>query len=219
MKIALFVKKNKPTVDDVIEYSRKHFDSVKIYQGTTKDTFPTQALDESSDILISYLSSWIIPGSLLSKTKLWNINFHPGPPEYPGIGCFNFAIYNNERTYGVTSHLMCEKVDSGKIIGVKKFPLSKSDSVYTLSLKSYKHMLSLFFKVMDFILKKNKLPNCNETWKRRAYTRKGLEALCKIRPNMAKREIKRRIKATTYPDMPGAYMDISGYRFQYDSSR
>lgn len=219
MKIALFTKKNKPTVKKVIEYLRTHSDDFALYEGIRGDTFPQETDSFSPDILISYISPWIIPKEVLDKTRLSNINFHPGPPDYPGIGCFNFAIYNNERNYGVTAHLMEEKVDRGRIIGIKKFHLSESDSVYSLSVKSYEHMLSLFYEVMDFVIKNKAFPICNETWKVKPYTRKELEDLCKIQPTMQKEEIERRIKATTYPHMPCAYVELFNHRFEYNPNR
>lgn len=219
MKINLFTKLDKPTVNEVINYLKKHFNEVTIYQGDRESPFPAKAFKEFPDILISYLSAWIIPKEILDRTKLWNINFHPGPPEYPGIGCFNFAIYNKEKGYGVTAHLMNEKVDSGKIIAVKRFPLLETDSVYSLSIKCYEHMFSLFSEVIDLILREKKLPDCDEVWKRKPYTRKELEELCKISSNMTEEEIARRIRATTYPNMPGAYVDIFGYTFEYNPNR
>lgn len=219
MKVTLFTKADKPTVKKTIGYLKKHFNNVTIYQGKIGSPLPEDAFNGSPDILISYLSAWVIPREVLKRTKLWNINFHPAPPEYPGIGCFNLAIYNRERTYGVTAHLMCEKVDRGKIVAIKRFPLLETDSVYSLSLKCYEYMFSLFTEVMDLILRENKLPDCNEVWKRRPFTRKELEELCKISPNMSKEEIERRIKATTYPNMPGAYIDIFGYTFEYNPNR
>lgn len=219
MKIALFTKEHKPTVKEVTEYLKKHFKEIAIFKGKGGDPFPTEAFEVSSDILISYLSPWILPGKILDRTKFWNINFHPGPPEYPGIGCFNFAIYNSEKFYGVTTHLMDKKVDTGKIIAIKKFPLLKSDSVYSLSIKSYEHMLILFFEVMDLILAKNILPNCNEFWKRKPYTCRELEELCRIDSHMTKQEVKKRIKASTYPNMPGGYIKIYDYIFEYNPER
>ena len=91
MKIILFGKNNKPGIKEVIEYLNIHFKEVKIFLGERKDEFPTEAEHNTSDILISYMSPWIIPEEILNKTKLWNINFHPGPPNYSGIGCINFA--------------------------------------------------------------------------------------------------------------------------------
>jgi len=219
LKAVLFVKKNKPTIASVIKYLHNNCEEFILYEGERCNDLPKEAYRSSQDILISYISPWIIPGSILNKTKLWNINFHPGPPEYPGIGCLNFAIYNEEEIYGVTAHLMEEKVDRGRIIGVKRFLLLESDSVIDLSVKSYEAMLSLFFEVMDFVLKKNSLPVCNEAWKRKPYTRKELEELCRIKPDMSEEEVKRRLKATTYPNMPGAYLELFGYRFEYNVDR
>ncbi|MFH1282643.1 MAG: formyltransferase family protein [bacterium] len=219
MKAILFIKKDKPTAREVVEYLHTHFRELVVCQGKRGDKFPKDALKGCPDILISYLSPWIIPDNVLNKTRLWNINFHPGPPRYPGIGCFNFAIYNKEMFYGVTAHLMNEKVDDGRIIAVKRFALLESESVYSLSIKSYECMLSLFFEVMNFILKDNKLPECSEAWKRKPYTRKELEELCKIDNDMIKQEIEKRIRATLYPNMPGAYIDMFDFRFEYNPNR
>ncbi len=219
MKVVLFGKNNKPGIKEVIEYLKIHFKEVKIFLGERKGEFPTEAKRIFSDILISYMSPWIIPEEILSNTKLWNINFHPGPPNYPGIGCTNFALYNGEKIYGVTAHLMEEKVDSGKIIGVKRFPILETDTVYSLTLKSYGFMLSLFFEIIDYIIKNNKLPECNEKWTRAPYTRKELEELCVITPNMSEEEVKRRIKATQFPGMPGAYIKLYNYKFEYNEKR
>lgn len=219
MRGVLFAKRNKPTVREVIEYLNAHLEDLTIYQGDVGEGFPKTAENSSQDILLSYMSPWIIPAKTLNHTRMWNINFHPGPPEYPGTGCFNFAMHNAEKTYGVTAHLMNERVDTGKIIAVKRFRLLESDSVYTLSLKSYRHMLALFFEVMHFVLKDTLLPECDETWQRKPYTRKQLEELCRLRQDMKEEEVRRRIRATTYPGMPGAYVEIFGYRFEYNPSR
>ena len=219
MKIILFGKNNKPGIKEVIEYLNIHFKEVKIFLGERKNEFPTEAEHNPSDILISYMSPWIIPEKILNKTKLWNINFHPGPPNYSGIGCTNFALYNREKIYGVTAHLMEKKVDSGKIIGVKRFSILESDNVYTLTLKSYGFMLSLFFEILDYIVKNNKLPECNEKWTKAPYTRKQLEELCIITTNMSEEEVKRRVKATQFPGMPGAYIKLYNYKFEYNEKR
>ena len=61
------------------------------------------------------------------------INFHPGTPEYRGIGSVNFALYNNSKYYGSTAHLISKQIDYGKIIDIKKFRIPKSygiESVY-----------------------------------------------------------------------------------------
>ena len=65
-------------------------------------------------IIYSIIIIIIIKKNLINNCKIAAINFHPGPPEYRGIGCLNFALYNNEKFYGCTSHIMNEKIDDGK---------------------------------------------------------------------------------------------------------
>ena len=37
--------------------------------------------------------------NLLKKAKKSAVNFHPASPDYPGIGCNNFALYDNAYLY------------------------------------------------------------------------------------------------------------------------
>jgi len=216
LKVALFIKKDKPTTKEVVEYLEANSEKLLVYHGKVGDKFPHKALDGTQDILISYLSPWIIPEDVLKRTRLWNINFHPAPPEYPGMACYGFAIYNGEKEYGVTAHIMEKKIDSGKIICVKRFPFSEGDSAYSLSLKSYEHMLSLFSEVMDYLLREHKLPEYNEVWKKEPYTLKKLEELRRINFDMPEDEISRRVRATSYPNMPRPYIEIHGHRLEID---
>lgn len=152
---------------------------------------------------------------MLARAKVAAINFHPGPPEYPGIGCTNFAIYNQESTFGITCHYMAAKVDTGEIIVVRRFPLFKTDSVYSLTQRCYAYVLTLFYEIVSSILEGNPLPKSEETWQRKPYKRKELNELCQISPNMNSEEIKKRIHATSFPGMPGAYVEIEGYKFMW----
>jgi len=219
MEILVFTKKDKPGIGKMLGYLKIHFHNVVTYTGKRGDKFPAKSFEYKPDFLISYLSPWIIPKDLLNQTKKWNINFHPGPPNYPGIGCTNFAIYNEEKIFGVTAHIMEKEVDRGKIIGVKEFAILETDNIYSLTMRSYKYLLSLFFEVFDHIIKRKALPECNKKWVRKPYTRKELEELCRITPDMSEGEIGKRIKATQFPGMPGSYIELYGYRFEYNPDR
>lgn len=219
-KVAFYSKINKPDIKEIIAYLNQHFEEVFIFQSDSSSSkMPSEAFEVEPDLLISYLSPWIIPDAILNKTRLFNINFHPGSPDYPGIGCFNFALYDMAKEYGITAHLMEKVVDSGKIVRVKKFPVLPSDTVHSLSLKSYSYMFNLFIELVDYIKQNNNLPPCSEVWKRKAYTRKELENLCKIDINMSTEEIDKRIRATYYPGMPSAYVEIQNHKFEYNPER
>ena len=219
MRIVILAKKEKFGVQEAIEYSREKFGEVEVISGDNGDEFPKRLYDEDFDMLISYISPWIIPKSVLGRTKQWNINFHPGPPEYPGIGCFNFALYESAKEFGATAHLMGQKVDTGRIIGVRRFPISSDETVLSLSLKTYSAQYSLFIDTVDFISSNNSLPACSEDWKRKPTTRKELEDLATIKPVMAQEEIAKKIRATYYQGKPAPFIDIGGYRFEYNPKR
>ena len=216
--LILLSKMNKPGTSEIKLYAQQKFKTVTTYEGKIGDTLPSMNL-ESTDIIISYLSPWIIPEFYLKKVA-FAINFHPGPPEYPGSGCFNFALANGARQYGITCHHMSKKVDSGRIIKVIRFPICEDESVYSLTLKSYSNMQALCMEIIDLLVEEKTLPDSNERWNPKPTTRNDLENLCKIDFQLTK-EYAKIINATTYPGMPGAYFTINGniYTIKRDRER
>lgn len=210
VSILFFAKKNKLFIEEAVRFIKQHFHNYDIYLGDREESFPIAKSEKSWDFIISYLSPWIVPQWLLSKAKIAAINFHPGPPEYPGIGCTNFAIYDRVSQYGVTCHHMESKVDAGKLIALKRFPVYSSETVYSLTIRCYAALLNLFFEIIDCILDNNSLPESKEIWRRRAYTREELDTLCEIKEGMDPTEVGRRVKATSFPNMPGAFMILDG---------
>lgn len=209
----LFLTKNKPFSHEAAALVVSHISDSEIIVGKTNEPFPRYLLTKRFDYVISYMSPWIVPKQVLDNTKIASMNFHPGPPEYPGIGCTNFAIYNGERHFGITCHHMAEQVDTGSIIHVERFPIFDNDTVFSLTQRCYAFIHIAFVKIFPQILIGASLPICHEQWKRSPYTRRELNELCIIRSDMPEDEIKKRVRATTYPNMPGAYMVCGGVRF------
>ncbi|MBN2452642.1 MAG: hypothetical protein JXB40_00080 [Candidatus Omnitrophica bacterium] len=215
-KVVLFAK-DKPGLKKALGILRKCFGIVDSFIGKVGDPFPRGVERHGYDICISYLSPWIVPSGVLDSIREFSINFHPGPPEYRGIGCTNFAIYNGETKYGVTAHLMAANVDSGRIVDVARFAISPGDTVYSLTQKCYDHLARQFHRVFEKYVSTGALSCCSATerWSDRLYTRRELNDLCRLSPDMEKDEIARRIKATAYPAMQGACLELHGYRFVY----
>lgn len=141
------------------------------------------------------------------------INFHPASPEYPGIGCNNFALYEGTTEYGVTCHSMAPQVDRGSIIAVKRFAVFPRDDVASLLTRTHDYLLVLFYEITSRILRGEPLPSCAETWSRAPFTRAQLDALSRIEPDMTREEIARRIRATAYGDFQPE-VEIGGYGFR-----
>ena len=211
----LFLSKNRKDAfaENALSFVTQHFPNHKIVLGNQGQDLPDVVRDCEVDYLISYLSPWIIPQAVLKKAKVAAINFHPGPPEYPGIGCYNFAIYNAVAEYGVTCHHMARAVDTGKIIAVRRFSVFPADTVHSIAKQSSAQLLALFYEVMSIIAKGRALPVSDEIWKRKPYTKTEMYELFRIKPEMSDVEIQKRIKAAEYPGWPGAFIEVGGRRF------
>lgn len=210
MKIVLLSKKT-DYCKLAQDYIKANFTNYQIIEG--ENTNPLPEIEWTCDYLISFLSPWIIPKSILTKAK-YAINFHPSPPKYPGIGCYNFAIYDKQTEYGATCHHMATKVDTGSIIRVKFFPMSAQDTVYTLKNRTMDTMVKLFYEIIDLIKNNQPFPTSDLYWLRQPYRRKDLVELCRITKDMSKEEIALRIQATYFPgakDLP--FIDIDGKKF------
>jgi methionyl-tRNA formyltransferase len=213
----LFIgKKDDFYCEKAAEFVTLHFPEHKIVLGKRNDVFPENITSSwQGDYIISYLSPWIISEDLLKSAGKAAINFHPGPPEYPGIGCTNFAIYHEDKTYGVTCHHMNKKVDTGKIIAVRRFPVYESDTVLSLTHRCYAHILVLFYEVLSAVLDGRNLPIVSEHWTREPFKRIELNALCELTTDMSESEIKRRVRAVTFPNAPGAYIKLGDKKIPF----
>lgn len=189
--------------------------SVQIYPTTWGTAIPEDAHWWKGDVCISYNSRWIIPPHICSNARIAAINFHPGPPEYPGVGCVNWALYDNASEFGVTCHFMEKRVDSGGIVSVTQFPVYPSDTVESLLELTYAYQRIQFFEVMGSILSSKKQPDIIQSiqWKGKARNRNKLNSLAWIVPGMSEDEITRIIRATRYKNWQ-PYTMIHGYRFE-----
>ncbi len=217
MKILFVGKKFDKYAEEASDYLLRAFPESEIFFVSRGDKIPEKIINWSGDYVFSYLSPWIIPKKILQSAERHCINWHPGPPEYPGIGCTNFAIYNREKFFGITCHHMLEKVDTGSIIEVRRFPVLDTDSVYSITQKCYSSIICSFYDIVDTIRAGKKIPKSDLVWTKKPYTRKELNSLSKIDLNMTIEESERRIKATTY-DKPWAFVEVNGRKYVLENN-
>ena len=108
--------------------------------------------------LIAFVTGEIVPVSILNRLGYGAINFHPGPPSYPGWAPAHFALYNREREFGVTAHVMIEQVDAGPIIDTTLFPIPADISVLGLEGLGYAHLAHLFWRMAGSLATEPALP-------------------------------------------------------------
>ena len=211
MKILLILNKEKNLNKLIIKEAKKLFKSTVIKYDDEHKFYNRK---HSFDYTFSFLSKKILKKKFLNYTKYHNINFHPGSPEYRGIGCYNFAIYNNEIYYGCTAHEMNEKIDSGSIYNVKKFKIKKYN-VESLKKQTHLEMQKQFIELLKYIKKRKSVFPLKIKWSKKLYTRKLLNSLSKINLRMKKNEINRRIKATYYDKEFKPFLLLKNIKFEY----
>ncbi|MBO6577010.1 MAG: hypothetical protein JJ896_15420 [Rhodothermales bacterium] len=213
MRILFIAKRGESSVDAAISFCRERGAEVDVFLHDWGESIPEACLRWTGDLIVCYLARWILPASLLDAASLAAINFHPASPEYPGVGCNNMALYDEVDEFGVTCHHMAAKVDSGPIVAVRRFPVAENDTVASLLERTYAELAVLFRGVMAPVLAGEGLPASSETWGDRLFTRRDLQELERITPDMETDEIRRRVRATTFGSWR-PYVELGGFRFE-----
>jgi methionyl-tRNA formyltransferase len=207
-------KADDPYCARALAFCQERFRKVTACLGEWGVALPEAARNWQGDCIVSYLSRWVVPAFLLERARVASFNFHPASPDYPGIGCNNFALYEGAREYGVTCHHMAPKVDTGPIIAVKRFPVFPEDGVAELLERTYEHQLELFFEILGLLAAGESLPTSEEEWTRPPFTRSQFDELFVITPEMDQGEIERRIRAVSYGRWQ-PIVTLAGYKFIY----
>ena len=206
-------KRDDEHVEKALQFCERNFSEVTVCLGEWGDALPDIALRWEGDFIFSYLSRWIVPEDLLGRARIAALNFHPAPPEYPGFGPNNFALYEGSKVFGVTCHHMDHRVDSGSIVAVSRFAVFGTDTVCTLLDRTYSYQLVLFFEIVSTILKGDELPTTQESWGPKKTTRKELDQLGIITVDMDRGEIARRLRATNFRAWKPV-LSLHGFNFE-----
>ena len=203
-------------IKKLLEKSSKkfyYFESSRIREKINK-----KYLKLNYDYIFCFRSFYVLKNNILKKVNKAAINFHPGPPEYCGTGCVNYALYENSKFYGCTAHLINEKVDNGKIIDVKKFNINKKNSISEVLTKTYETISGLAISTIKNI-KKNPdfvenqiLKNKDIKWSNKIKKLKDLNNFYQINKNIKKNDFLNKIRATDTPEFK-PYIKLYGKKF------
>jgi methionyl-tRNA formyltransferase len=151
------------------------------------------------DYLFNINSTFIIPAEILQIANKANLNLHPGKlPEYAGMHTHQWAIRNNETSFGVTLHYMLEGIDIGPICLQQIFPISTQETGLGLFLKCLQEGSTLVKKAISIICRGEQLPSVpQDLEKRKLYTVKMAQN-GEINWNLSALEICNFIRAANY---------------------
>jgi methionyl-tRNA formyltransferase len=145
--------------------------------------------------LIAFVTSVIVPKSILDQLGYGAVNFHPGPPDYPGWAPAHFALYDQADEFGATVHLMVEKVDAGPIIDLAMFPVPPETTVFGLEGMAYARLAFLFWRMARELACQVALPPAlGVEWGAHKFSRHQYLAMCNIPPDISRSEFERRMR-------------------------
>jgi methionyl-tRNA formyltransferase len=130
--------------------------------------------------LIAFVTPVIVPTRILDALGYGAYNFHPGPPHYPGWVPSHFAVYDGATDFGVTAHVMHERVDSGPIVGVARFDVPPKATVEGLERMALVALARLFWNFAHLLAQPEPLVSLDIAWSGRRTTRRNYAALCEI---------------------------------------
>ncbi len=186
-----------------------------------REKLPAEYDSWEGDYIFHMKSYYILPKTLLDNARVAAINFHPGSPEYPGSGCVNWALYNNEKTTGITIHFLNEYIDNGDIIKVFRIPILPDDNIETLLPRVHMKQLASFYDLVTTITKYGPqildkfVENNNKTkWSSNVGRIRAIDKLQLIDCTISKQELKKIIRATAIGKF-GPRLKLHGHEFRY----
>lgn len=155
---------------------------------------------EQVDLLLNVHSLYIVRPEVLDALRLGAFNMHPGPlPRYAGLNCVSWAIYRDEKEYGVTIHRMEPALDTGDIVYQALFAVEDSDTPVSLSIKCMKAGVPLLMKLVETATRDpGALPRLAQDLSLREYFGKDVPQLGRLRWDRPAREVFNFIRACDY---------------------
>lgn len=207
MKILFFCRAGCNYSSAAHSYIQKYFDDVTVVTTAKRgDGISNEIRSWQGDVILSFRNLFIIDDDILKLASKYSINFHSGPPNYPGSGCTNFALLDNSKKYGVTAHLMNNRVDTGAIYKVNNFEILPNDNIDRLTIKTHEELLILFKDVVDDMANGLDIIRLSENsgikWSGVKRKISEVDKLQRIELDISTEEIEKRVRALHTKDFP-----------------
>jgi methionyl-tRNA formyltransferase len=225
--VLFFGRHGCPWTQKIYQFLLEHAQSVEFFESHHRGELPPdRVMNWSGDLIFSFRSFHILSVDQIRRAAVGAINFHPGPPEYPGSGCINWALLDGAKEFGVTAHLMSEKIDSGAILAVDRFDVFPSDNIETLLSKTHEHLGTVATRIIETLFSLDKpgqraflATEPTALWTGKVKPMGELDNLRRVPVDISRADLDKRIRAVHHPSFP-LYVELAGHKFQlYGSQR
>lgn len=116
------------------------------HENINSDEFLESVSPFGCNLFVSMSFDQIIRKRLMQYPQLGTINCHAGKlPFYRGRNVLNWALINDEKTFGITVHYVDEGIDTGDIIAQREYQITDSDTYATLLERAYAGCADLLY--------------------------------------------------------------------------
>lgn len=210
VRALLLCSDNQKLADEAFKFARERFDVCGFWKFSRHDKQLPAEVQEIADqgnidYLFNFLSPVILRRPLLSQIRRASINFHPAPPDYPGVGSASLALFEGAKAFGATAHIIVETVDSGPILRVSRFQIELGSGCAEVFDRSLHESLVLYKDYLEDLWKGMSPQPNGEHWGRKAMTRRQFEQWMTLPEDSEPEVVRRMIAACRHPKFPGPY--------------
>lgn len=171
--------------------------------------------DKACDILLSINYLFLIEKDLISLPSRFAINIHGSLlPKYRGRTPHVWAIINNEKSTGITAHLISEACDKGDIIAQVEIPIDDNDTGADILFKYNQQYWPLIQEVLSNV-NQNKVTFQKQDESKATYFGKRTPEDGAIEWDWQKERIYNWVRAQAHP-YPGAFTYINEKKLTID---
>lgn len=156
MKIAFICVRNNSNDEILAKFAKDYGIEIFSHSDINSAEFIAKIVKFKCDILASMSFDQIFKRQIIDLAPLGAINCHAGAlPFYRGRNILNWALINDEKSFGITAHYIDEGIDTGDIILQKHYEISDSDDYSTLLQKAYSECGYVLYDALKMILERN----------------------------------------------------------------
>ncbi|MGK7872420.1 MAG: amino acid adenylation domain-containing protein [Xenococcaceae cyanobacterium] len=102
------------------------------------------------DYLFSIANNFVLPKEILELPRHYAINYQDAPlPRYAGANAVSWALMHQERTHGVTWHVMSDIAERDKILKQFYIDIGDDETAFSLNVKCYEAAIHSFAQLID----------------------------------------------------------------------
>lgn len=170
-------------------------------------SFASWLVSRDVDVLLNVHSLFVLHESVVTAPRIGSFNLHPGPlPGYAGLNCPSWAVYNGERTHGVTLHWMDAGIDTGKVAYAEEFAVSDGDTGLAVAASCIRQGIPLIGRLIaDATRAPSEIPAMEQDVGRRRYYGTEVPHDGRVLWTSSALEIDRFIRAADYFPFPSPW--------------